>query len=332
MARAGTALLALVTCQRGGTELRPRGEPLCSSLAAVAPTSLVLGPSCSPPGQGGQPSGQPPPHAVRATCNLGPAIGSHSLSLGANRSTAGVRHSAGGSPGTLSLAALRKGAKGFPFLMGTGQSSGPGWRYEAPAVAACGTVRSEAAEAQALPWVCPLAALGAVPWASCDAQCHSWKERRSGSAGHSGFAYVHGGEAVQGARAGGDKHAGSGRWASRRTRDSSSWGHVTRLLCGSPSLWCVVVWRGALAWPPCSVPWQQRVAETPSAGLAAVPGRCGGSAEERWLRRRGQATGQGPGGFEAIGQAGAWVRAGEVGLLVEQGWVWSASECFAAAE
>lgn len=111
-------------------------------------------------------------------------------------------------------------------------------------MATCGTVQSEAAEEQALPWVCPLASLGAVSWASCDAQCDSWKERRSGSAGHRGFAYVHGGEAVQGARAGGYKHAGSGRWASRSMRDSSSWGHVTRLLCGSPGLWYAVVCRG----------------------------------------------------------------------------------------
>lgn len=36
--------------------------------------------------------------------------------------------------------------------------------------------------------------------------------------------------------------------------------------------------------------------------------------------------GQGPVCFEAIGRAETWVRAGEVGPLVEQGWVWSISE------
>lgn len=39
-----------------------------------------------------------------------------------------------------------------------------------------GLFRARQLNNRRLPWVWALAGLSAVPWASCDAQCHSWKE------------------------------------------------------------------------------------------------------------------------------------------------------------
>lgn len=129
-----------------------------------------------------------------------------------------------------------------------------------------GLFRARLLNKRQLPWICPLAGLSAMPWASCNAQCHSWKDDDPALLA-TGFAYIHGGEPVRACRlctqlgGVGYKHAGSDRWASHNTWDNSSWGNVTRLLHGSLGLlvlpWYMVVCGEALAQPPCSVPRQQ---------------------------------------------------------------------------